>query len=226
MFLNKKTNLFFLYINFILFQMSFERSFPDEIILEICRYLHPIDILFSFSNLNQRLNRTISDFIHHIHLSSLISYENYLDLLSKFKHPSIWLSIESLTIRNCNIPCLTTIFLKTIENILPPNLKRLYLYHLNLNEIYQFIRRLNKSIVEELIIECTDTDILQQDEEFYRYQIAQILFYHHPTLKLIELRGDIIFDLSHLSFLSLSNSDESNVREFNFVFFRVFEYET
>lgn len=191
--------------------MSFETSFPDEIILEICRYLHPIDILLSFSGLNHRLNRTITDFIHHIHLSSTISYKNYLYLL-QINLPSIWSSIQSLTIQNCQIPCLTTIFLKTIENILPPNLKRLCLFHLNLNEICLFINRLNVCRVEELIIECTDAEIIHECE-YYRYQIAQILFFHHPTLKLIELRGDIIFDLSHLSFLSLSNSDDSNVKD-------------
>jgi hypothetical protein len=71
---------------------------------------------------------------------------------------------------------------------------------------------MNKSTVEELIIECTDIEFINQ-QELYRHQIAQMLFFHHPTLKSIELRGDIIFDLSHLSFLSLSNSDSSNVKK-------------
>jgi len=190
--------------------MSFEKSFPDEIILEICRYLHPIDILLSFSNLNYRLNRTISDFIHHIHLSSIISYKNYLYLLKNIL-PSIWSSIQSLTISNCQVPCLAKLFLNTIENILPPNLKKLNLFHLNINEISHFIHRLmNKCIIEELIIECTDTEFVKQ-QECDIYQIAQILFFHHPTLKSIELRGDIMFNLSDLSFLSLSNSDDPNV---------------
>ncbi len=191
--------------------MSFETSFPDEIILYICRYLHPTDILLSFGGLNYRLNRTITDFIHYVHLSSIISYENYLYLL-QITLPSIWSSIESLTINNCQISCLTTLFLDNTERILPPNLKRLTLLHLNTNEIYNFINRLmNKCMVEELIIECVDVDFADQ-QELYGYKIAQMLFFHHPTLKSIELRGEIIFDLSHLSFLSLSNSDDSNVR--------------
>jgi len=202
--------------------MSFETSFPDEIILEICRYLHPIDILLSFTGLNYRLNRTINDFIQHIHLSSVISYKNYLYLLETIL-PSIWLSIQSLTISNCQVPCLTTIFLNTIEKILPPNLKKLSLFHLNINEIYKFINRImNESLVEELIIECTDTEFLKK-QEFYRYEIAQMLFFHHPSLKSIELRGDIIFDLSHLSFLSLSNSDDSNVKKTKHFFFLIFK---
>ena len=191
--------------------MSFETSFPDEIILETCRYLHPIDILLSFGGLNYRLDRTISDFIHHIHLSSIISYENYLYLL-KITLPSIWSSIESLKISNCQVSCLTTLFLTNTHNILPPNLKKLSLFHLNTNEIYNFVNRLmNKCIVEELILECTDADFTKQ-QELYGYKIAQMLFFHHPTLKSIELRGEIIFDLNHLSFLSLSTSEILNVR--------------
>ncbi|CAF3448863.1 unnamed protein product [Rotaria sp. Silwood1] len=189
--------------------MSFERSFPDEIILEICRYLHPIDILLSFGGLNYRLNQTISDFIHHIHLSSIISYKNYLYLLRHII-PTIWSSIESLTISNCQILCLTKLFFDNTDNILPPNLKKLCLFHLNTYEIYYFINRLmNKSVVEELIIECTDIDCMKH-QELYGFKIAQMLFFHHPTLKSIELFGDIIFDLSHLSFLSLSNSNDSD----------------
>jgi len=199
--------------------MSFETSFPDEIILSICRYLHPTDILLSFGGLNYRLNRTITDFIHYVHLSSIISYENYLYLL-QITLPSIWSSIESLTINNCQISCLTTLFLDNTERILPPNLKRLTLLHLNTNEIYNFINRLmNKCMVEELIIECVDVDFADQ-QELYGYKIAQMLFFHHPTLKSIELRGEIIFDLSHLSFLSLSNSDDFNVRN-NFISFHM-----
>ncbi|CAF3866220.1 unnamed protein product [Rotaria magnacalcarata] len=189
--------------------MTFEASFPDEIILEICRYLHPVDILLSFGKLNNRLNQTISDFIRHVHLSSIISHENYLHLL-RFTLPAIWSSIEALTISNCEVPCLTKLFLDNTENNLPPNLKKLCLFHLNTNEIYKFITRsMSNTMIEELIIECSDTDNAKQ-QELYGFKIAQMLFYHHPTLKSIELSGEIIFDLSHLSFLSLSNSDDSN----------------
>lgn len=192
--------------------MSFETSFPDEIILEACQYLHPIDILLSFGGLNQRLNRTISDFIRHVHLSSIISYENYLFLLHT-RVPSIWTSIESLTISNCQVPCLTTLFLDHTERLLPPNLKKLSLYHLNTNEIFNFVTRLiNESSVEELHLECSDSNFAAE-QELYGFKIAQILFYRHPTLKSVEIRGEMVFHLSHVSFLSLSNGDEPNVRK-------------
>lgn len=185
--------------------------FPDELLLQICRYLYPSDILLAFCGLNARLNRTINDFIRHVHLSSVISCNSYLYLL-RISLPSIWSSIESLTIRNYPIPCLTNVFLQTIEHDLPTNLKRLSLFHVNLHDIYQFVSRLtSKYPVEELIIDCSDPEFAKQ-QVLYGYKVAQMLFFQHPTLKSIELRGDLIFDLSHLSFLSLSNSEHSNVR--------------
>lgn len=194
--------------------MSFEKSFPDEIILEICRYLHPIDILLSFGGLNHRLNQTMSDFIRHVNLSSVISHKNYLYLL-RFTLSKIWSSIESLEISNAQVPCMTRLFLDHTETSLPPNLKKLTLLHLNKNEIYNYIcRSMNNTKVEELIIECKDPDFAKQ-QELYGFKIAQMLFFHHPTLRSIELRGEIIFDISHLSFLSLSNSNDSEVRKVN-----------
>ena len=56
--------------------MDFERL-PDEIILEICRYLSCTDILYSFFNINIRLNCTISIYYQHVILrqTSFIQFE-------------------------------------------------------------------------------------------------------------------------------------------------------
>ena len=194
--------------------MSTDQTFehlPDELLLQICRYLNPMDILLAFCGLNARLNRTICDFIRHVHFSSVISYNSYLYLLRN-SLPSIWSSIESLTISNDPIPCLTSVFLQTIEHDLPTNLKRLSLFHVNLHDIDQFITRLtSKHQVEELIIDCAGSECAE-GQVLYGYEIAEMLFCRHPTLKSIELRGDPIFDLSHLSFLPLSNRKGSDVR--------------
>ena len=188
---------------------------PDELLLQICRYLSPSDILLAFCGLNLRLNQTISDFIRHVHFSSVISYSNYLYLL-RTSLPSIWSSIESLTISNYPISCMTSVFLQTIENDLPIHLKRLSLFHVDLHDIYQFVTRLtSKYEVEELIVDCRDPEFSKQQVS-YGYKIAQMLFFHHPTLKSIELRGDLVFDISHLSFLSLSNNEDSNVRNLTY----------
>ncbi|UJR13303.1 hypothetical protein I4U23_000321 [Adineta vaga] len=44
----------------------FERSPPDEIILNICQYLSWMDIMIAFYNLNSRFNRTVSSYLKHV----------------------------------------------------------------------------------------------------------------------------------------------------------------
>ncbi|CAF3754801.1 unnamed protein product, partial [Rotaria socialis] len=44
---------------------------PDEMILHVCQYLRDGEILYSFFNLNSRLNSTIMDFCHHVNLKNL-----------------------------------------------------------------------------------------------------------------------------------------------------------
>ncbi|CAF2124855.1 unnamed protein product [Rotaria magnacalcarata] len=44
---------------------------PDEMILHVCQYLRDGEILYSFFNLNSRLNSTIMDFCHHVNLTNL-----------------------------------------------------------------------------------------------------------------------------------------------------------
>ncbi|CAF0737374.1 unnamed protein product [Adineta steineri] len=54
---------------------SFE-TLPDEIILHICQYLRGADVLFSFYNLNNRLNITITGYCRYVNLLS-VSYEQF-----------------------------------------------------------------------------------------------------------------------------------------------------
>jgi len=190
--------------------MSTFEILPDEILLELCRYLHPYDILYSFTNLNQRLTQTITDFSQQISLTSILSYDRYLNLFQTIL-PTIWSNIHQLTIDNSEVSCLSTLFLRVFQQqYLPSQLKKLSLLNVNTYEIYRFITEfLPHTSIEELIIDCTDEDAVKQ-QELYGYKIAQTLFFHHPTLKSIEIHGSMIFDLNHLSFLSLSNADESN----------------
>lgn len=39
---------------------------PDEILLDICRYLHSGDVLYALYNLNARLNRTVTSYCEHV----------------------------------------------------------------------------------------------------------------------------------------------------------------
>ncbi|CAF2394103.1 unnamed protein product [Rotaria sp. Silwood2] len=75
--------------------MAFE-ELPDEIILEICRFLSSTDVLYSLFNLNSRLNRTIFIYRQHVVLrrTSFIQFEYVcLNVL-----PTIGSTIRSLSI--------------------------------------------------------------------------------------------------------------------------------
>lgn len=57
------------------YHTSFE-MLPDEIILSICQYLREADVLYSFYNLNSRLNVTITGYCRHVNLMS-VSYKQF-----------------------------------------------------------------------------------------------------------------------------------------------------
>jgi hypothetical protein len=54
---------------------------PDEILLSICHYLSPVDVLDSIFNLNARLNRTIASYREKIYFHHL-SYRDFNHLLN------------------------------------------------------------------------------------------------------------------------------------------------
>jgi len=81
-------------------QSSFE-DLPDEILLSICRYLSPINILDSLLNLNQRLNQTISSYREKIFLSHL-SYKDFNHLLNDHL-PCLAMNVYYLYINNCSM---------------------------------------------------------------------------------------------------------------------------
>ncbi|CAF1401239.1 unnamed protein product [Adineta ricciae] len=114
---------------------------PVEIILSICRYLSPIDVLRSFYTPEQphiHLHRIIHDYYQKINMHKLYNKEwIYLsEVLSNSSHP---LLPHSLTLSNEYIPCITQYFFCR----LPPdivcsifwNLKHLTMLHCSPNDL-------------------------------------------------------------------------------------------
>ena len=54
---------------------------PDQIILQVCSYLHGADVLSLLYNLNARLNVTITDYCRHVDLSD-VTYQQFNLVLS------------------------------------------------------------------------------------------------------------------------------------------------
>jgi len=105
------------------FQTTFE-IFPDELILEICRYLHCSHVLYSFSDLNFRLNRTITSYRQHVWFRRA-SYKQLLHIY-EYILPRIGSSVISLTIHPLHQASFPSSFKQQLSNIFP-NLKTLTL---------------------------------------------------------------------------------------------------
>jgi len=109
--------------------LKFEQL-PDEIILEICLYLRPFEIIDGFGQLNWRLNRTISQFrrnldIHHL---TLTQYQRWFSYLL----PYTATYVVNLVLSNWNSPGQIHLFNESTTNYnslhqLLPNIKQLRL---------------------------------------------------------------------------------------------------
>ena len=94
-----------------MFVSNFEQL-PDEIILQICLYLRPLEIVDGFGQLNDRLNRTITQFRYHsdTHHLTLTQYQRWCTHLLPF----IAESIVTLVLSNWNSPGQIVFFNQTI----------------------------------------------------------------------------------------------------------------
>ena len=116
---------------------KFERL-PDEILLEICRYLRPLEVIEGFGRLNGRLDRTISQFrrnldVHHL---TLKQYQRW----SAHFLPYTARDIVSLVLSNWNSPGQIYLFNQSIERYaslrqLFPSITQLRLIGFHRNDI-------------------------------------------------------------------------------------------
>ena len=113
----------YLYIAQSHFSLSYSMAFitcfdnlPDLFFIELFRYLSSIDILWSFINLNSRIQTLISErgFFRHINLSSacLSKFDTLLTLLPRAQIQTLVIDIEASLLqlsRYSYLPCLTTL---------------------------------------------------------------------------------------------------------------------
>ncbi|CAF1449574.1 unnamed protein product [Didymodactylos carnosus] len=131
---------------------------PNEILLEIDRYLSPYDVLTSFLNLNSRFNLTISDYKYNLDLSQDISLEKFSHLCTNIL-PLINNSIYKLTLNDGYSPYQMFIFNTKQYDYSFPNLVCLTLKGFNDSGIDLLINMLIKSInLKILIITYTNQD--------------------------------------------------------------------
>lgn len=113
---------------------------PDEILLEICKYLLCSDILYSFIGLNDRMTCLIAEYRRHVSLHKIsISKFDYLcvDIL-----PQIGSQIRSLVLDCCYSVLGGVLFLERFSekmSIVFPNLERVSLFAFRYNQVLAFL---------------------------------------------------------------------------------------
>lgn len=156
--------------------------FPDEIILEICRYLHCSHVLYSFFDLNSRLNRTITSYCQHVWFRRA-SYKQLLHIY-QYILPRIGSSILSLTIHPLHQASFPSSFKEQISNIFP-NLKTLTLTSWTSENLLLFIinsiqqmKYLQKLVIQELScsLAIDDRDFIEKIFNNKNSSLTNIIF--------------------------------------------------
>ncbi|CAF0737710.1 unnamed protein product [Adineta ricciae] len=119
-------------------------NFPDEILLEIYKYLLNVHVLYAFYGINKRLNASISDYYQHISLTN-IAFGQSANLY-RFILPHIGSQIRSLTINNCRSVLQGKLFSQYFSHQMSHvfrNLQKLRLLCFTADELHQFCKTLN-----------------------------------------------------------------------------------
>jgi hypothetical protein len=126
-------------------------SLPDEILLEICKYLLCVDVLLSFDNLNMRMTCMISNYRRHVSLHKASYAQSYK--LCTIILPKIGTQIHTLCIDNCYSALQAISFPKYFQNrmsICFPELQKLILVSFRPDPLLIFLKILNN--LEKLFI--------------------------------------------------------------------------
>ncbi|UJR35074.1 hypothetical protein I4U23_027850 [Adineta vaga] len=172
---------------------------PDEMLLEICRYLHSGDVLYAFYGLNSRLNQSITFYRQHISLHRV----HYIEFLHIFNNilPQIRTTVRSLVIFELESPLFLHLF---STNHICENLEKLTLVNWTDEKLIVFLDTLhNMKHFHRLIIQALDlTDSIKN-----RNLLEKILQTNENRLT------HVIFDHECDSF-GLINEDQQYDKQF------------
>ncbi|CAF0766245.1 unnamed protein product [Rotaria sp. Silwood1] len=181
--------------------MIFE-ELPDELLLEICRFLSSTDVLYSLFNLNSRLNRTISIYRQHAVLrrTSFIQFEYIcLNIL-----PKLGSTIRSLSINANWTDLLAKRFLfyfgYRMKEIFP-NIEHLILVAFSGNELNDYIESisdlpyLNKLTIHDRynVTEEYKQTLFNKILSANKNRLKKILFNRHSESLSINQLNSIIY---------------------------------
>ena len=134
--------------------------FPDEMLLEIYKYLSTFHIFYSFYDLNSRFNRCITDHCRHLSLADA-NFEQFHYLCQSIL-PKIGLQIRSLLLSDCRSVLEGKLFLHYFSNRMSeifPHLENVTLICFTADELDIFLKTLiNLPNLHQINIEDLLTD--------------------------------------------------------------------
>ncbi|CAF1353808.1 unnamed protein product [Rotaria sp. Silwood1] len=150
-------------------QVSSFLVLPDEILLEIYKYLLNAHVLYSFYGLNERLNTCITGYCRHISLTDVTC--NQFHHLCRSILPEIGFQIRSLLISNCRSVLQGKIFSQYFSHQMStifPNLQKLILVCFTADELDIFLNTLNNlSNLDQIEI----SDLLSDQSNLFQHVI-------------------------------------------------------
>jgi hypothetical protein len=196
---------------------------PDEILLEIYKYLLNAQVLYSFYGLNNRLNTCIAGYCHRISLTDL-PYDQS-DQLCRFILPKIGSQIRSLSIVNCRSVLQGKIFSKYFSHQMSnvfPNLQKLILMCFTADELNLFLDTLNNldnlDQIEIYDLLSDQSNLFEHVVEANNYRFTSIKFKTsysdlptHPCLNI----QNLTISIQTLDKLSYLLSFIPNIRRLN-----------
>lgn len=170
--------------------MTFEfETLPDEIILQVCSYLCSSDVLYSFFDLNTRINTTIEGYYRYVNLLGS-SYKAFHYVVS-YVLPRIGSSVRSFVLngnwKSVLPETISTILYGTQFVEMVPNLERLILKWFTCEQLSMFLdnlRGLSQLYVIDLVfLKGQSTNDL----------LAKILRANGDQIKIITFDSDCIY---------------------------------
>ncbi|CAF2576793.1 unnamed protein product [Rotaria sp. Silwood2] len=142
---------------------------PDEILLEIYKYLSNVHVICSFYGLNKRFNTCITGYYRHISLTDVTC--NQFHELCRSILPNIGSQIRSLLISNCRSVLQGKIFSQYFSHQMSkifPNLQKLTLICFTADELDKFLNALNNlSNLDEIEI----SDLLTDQSNLFQHVV-------------------------------------------------------
>ncbi|CAF3413422.1 unnamed protein product [Rotaria socialis] len=161
---------------------------PDEMILLVSQYLRCGKVLYSFFNLNSRLNSTIADICHHVNISD-VTYKQFDFIVSQIV-PQIGFSIRSLVL-NGKLESTTSnkvdsLFYNAKLSLIFPQLYRLSLVNFDDTQLDLFLDKITD------LPDLVKLDFINLRENHGEGSLGKILAANKDRLKSVSFDSDSI----------------------------------